>query len=120
MEEEILFNTALLEELGDKKSTLIVLGFFLDNSPKDITELEKLLADKDLPGVFKKAHKLKGSLAMLKAIKLVDLLEQLENASGVEKNLETSETLTQLFIEKFGLLIIQLDKEVANIKSSLA
>jgi HPt (histidine-containing phosphotransfer) domain-containing protein len=119
MEEEVLFDTALLEELGDKKSTIIVLGFFLDNSPKDLKELERLLSENDLQGVFNKAHKLKGSLAMLKANKIVSLLEQLEFASGGEKNLEKSQSLTILVNEKFGLMLSQLQNEVIKIKSSM-
>lgn len=119
MEEEILFDTALLEELGDKKSTIIVLGFFLDNSPKDLKELEKLNTESDLPAIFSKAHKLKGSLAMLKANTIVTILEQLEIAAGVEKDLEKSQNLINLFVIKFRLLQVQLQNEVQKIKSSL-
>lgn len=119
MEEEVLFDTALLEELGDKKSTIIVLGFFLDNSPKDLKELEKLIAEKDLKGVFNKAHKLKGSLAMLKANSIVAIMEQLEIASSIEKDLEKAQHLINLFVEKFGLLENQLQNEVIKIKSSM-
>ncbi len=120
MEEEVLFDTALLEELGDKKSTIIVLGFFLDNSPKDLKELESLLSEKDLQGIFNKAHKFKGSLAMLKANKLVAIIEELEIAAGSEKNLDKSEILINLFKEKFGLLQSQLQNEVVKLKSSIA
>jgi HPt (histidine-containing phosphotransfer) domain-containing protein len=119
MEEEILFDTALLEELGDKKSTIIVLGFFLDNSPKDLLELERLLSENDLKGIFNKAHKLKGSLAMLKASQLVAITEQIEIASGSEKDLEKTKTLTHLLVQKFGLLITQLKNEINLIKSSM-
>jgi len=119
MEEEVLFDTALIEELGDKKSTIIVLGFFLDNSPKDLKELVNSIAEKDLPGIFKKAHKLKGSLAMLKADTIVAIMEQLEIASGVEKDLEKAQHLINLFVDKFGLLQSQLQNEIIKIKSSM-
>lgn len=117
--EEVLFDTALLEELGDKKSTLIVLGFFLDNTPKDLKELERMLSEQDLTGVFNKAHKLKGSLAMLKAHTLVSIMEQLELASVGEKNLEKAQSLTKLLVEKFGLLQSQLQSEIIKIKASI-
>lgn len=117
--EEVLFDTALLEELGDKKSTIIVLGFFLDNTPKDLKELVRMLSDQDLNGVFTKAHKLKGSLAMLKAHSLVSIVEQLEQAAGAEKDLEKAQTLTNALVEKFGLLQAQLQNEIVNIKASI-
>ena len=120
MEEDVLFDTALLEELGDTKSTIIVLGFFLDNSPKDLKELESLLSEKDLDGIFKKAHKLKGSLAMLKANTIVSIMEALEIAAGSEKDLDKSESLIHLFKIKFGLLQSQLHNEVQKLKSNIA
>ena len=120
MGEEILFDTALIEELGNKKSTMVILGFFLKDSQKDISDLEKVLAENDVLGIFNKAHKLKGSLAMLHAHKLVDILEQLEFASGKEKDIEKSRTLINSFTQVYPLLISQLEKEVASIKASLA
>jgi HPt (histidine-containing phosphotransfer) domain-containing protein len=120
MEEEVLFDTALLEELGDKKSTIIVLGYFLDNSPKDLKELESLLSERDLQGIFKKAHKLKGSMAMLKANTIVSIIEELEIAAGIEKDLDKSESLINLFLIKFDLLQSQLQNEVLKLKSSIA
>ncbi len=119
MEEENLFDTGLLKELGDKKSILIVLTFFLDNSPKDIRDLEKSISEKDLKAIFNKAHKMKGSLAMLKAIKMVAILEQIEIASGMEKDLEKVETLLPEFFKKFSLLEQQLSKEVASLKAEM-
>jgi HPt (histidine-containing phosphotransfer) domain-containing protein len=120
MGEEILFDTLLIEEMGNKKSTIVILGFFLKDSHKDISDLEKVLAENDMPGIFNKAHKLKGSLAMLHAHKLVDILEQLEFASGKEKDIERSRTLINSFTQVYAVLISQLEKEVASIKASLA
>lgn len=120
MGEDILFDTQLIEELGNKKSTIVILGFFLKDSQKDIFELEKVLAENDLQGVYNKAHKLKGSLAMLHAHKLVAILEQLEFAAGKEKNLEKSRTLINSFTELYHLLISQLEKEVASLNADPA
>lgn len=119
MGEEILFDTALIEEMGNKKSTIVILSFFLNDSQKDISELEKVLSENDLQGIFNKAHKLKGSLAMLHAHKLVDILEQLETATGKEKDIEKSRSLVNSFTQIYPILISQLEKEVASIKASL-
>jgi HPt (histidine-containing phosphotransfer) domain-containing protein len=120
MEEEILFNTKLIEELGNKKSTIVILGFFLNGAAKDISDLEKSLEENDLPGLNMKAHKLKGSLGMLHANKLVEILDQLEIASGSEQNFESAQNLTNMFIEKYAVLITQMEREVASIKAGLA
>ncbi|MEI8073169.1 MAG: Hpt domain-containing protein [Bacteroidota bacterium] len=119
MEEEILFNTKLIAELGNNKSTIVILGFFLNGATKDISELEKSLKENDLLGLNMKAHKLKGSLGMLHANKLVEILEQLEIASESEQDFERAQNLTNMFIEKYAVLINQMEREVASIKASL-
>jgi HPt (histidine-containing phosphotransfer) domain-containing protein len=119
-ENEMLFNTALLGELGDKKSLLIVLDFFLNNTPKDLTELASFTQNKDHLNIFKKAHRLKGSLSMLKATKIVDILAKLEYAASVNENMDIIEELVASFLGNYSILEKQLRAEMDRIKSSLA
>lgn len=119
MEDEILFDTTLLQELGDKKSILIVLNFFLDSSPKDIKELEIFIFEKDLKSVFNKAHKMKGSLAMLKSNIMVAELEQIEICAGVEQDQLKLEKLAAHFFRNFTILQKQLNKEAELLKTDM-
>ena len=79
--EEILFDTVLLDEMGSQNSTIKVLEFYLDESPKYLLDFEKLMFERDISGIIEKAHKLKSSLGMLKAELLVSLLNQVEVAA---------------------------------------
>jgi HPt (histidine-containing phosphotransfer) domain-containing protein len=117
--EGILFDTALLDELGSKKSTMRVLEFYLNDSPKYLLDIEKLLAEKDIPGLINKSHKLKGSLGMLKADLLVSLLNQMETAAKSELNFDKLPELFALIKEKLVVLDGQLKQEIKKLKESL-
>ncbi len=117
---EILFNTALLGELGDKKSLLIVLDFFLINTPKDLTELASFVQSIDYPNIIKKAHKLKGSFSMLRAGKMVVILDNLESAATLNENMTLIEALVASFLGNYRILEFQMRAEIDIIKSGLA
>jgi HPt (histidine-containing phosphotransfer) domain-containing protein len=117
--EEILFDTALLDEMGSKKSTLIVLEYYLEDSPKYLLDFERLISERDLPGILKKTHKLKGSLGMLKADLLVSLLNQVDIAARKELNFEKVQDLMDVVREKLQLLDTQLLHAIKQIKDSL-
>ncbi|MEI6087792.1 MAG: Hpt domain-containing protein [Bacteroidota bacterium] len=117
--EEILFDTTLLDEMGSKKSTIRVLEYYLEESPKYLLDLDKLLAERDFPSLIYKSHKLKGSLGMLKADLLVSLIYQLETAVSTELNFDKLQELLGLIKEKLLLLDTQLFQEIKRIKDSL-
>jgi HPt (histidine-containing phosphotransfer) domain-containing protein len=113
--EEILFDTVLLDEMGSQNSTIKVLEFYLDESPKYLLDFEKLMFERDLSGIIEKAHKLKSSLGMLKAELLVSLLNQVEVAAK-ELNFDKLQELFDLLKEKLQLLDAQLLFQIKQIK----
>jgi HPt (histidine-containing phosphotransfer) domain-containing protein len=117
--EEILFDTALLDEIGSKKSTMRVLEIYLDDSPKYLLDLERLIPERDVIGIIKKSHKLKGSLGMLKADLLVSLLNQMETAANNEFDFDKLQELLAMLKEKLHHLDEQLLQEINKIKDSL-
>lgn len=117
--EEILFDTALINEIGSKKSTVRILEYYLEDSPKYLTELDQLIAEKDFSNIIKKSHKLKGSLGMLKADLLVSLMNQLETAAKTEKDIQDLNEIVVELKEKMHLLDKQLLQEIKKIKDSL-
>lgn len=119
MEEEMMFNTALLEELGDNQSLLIIMNFFLTSTPKDIKELQEYVAQKNFHEIYKKAHKLKGAVAMLKAQKMVEVLLLLESAAEIDQNMTMVENLVAIFIKMYQTLEKQMLEAMAVLKSDL-
>lgn len=119
MEEEIMFNTALLEELGDNQSLLIIMNFFLTSTPKDIKELQEYVAQKNYHEIYKKAHKMKGAVAMLKAQKMVEVLLLLETASEIDQNMIMVESLVAIFIKMYQVLEKQMLDAIAVLKADL-
>jgi HPt (histidine-containing phosphotransfer) domain-containing protein len=117
--EEMLFNTALLDEIGSKKSTIKVLEFYLRDSQKYLHEFETLISERDLRGFMQKSHKLKGSLAMLKADLLVSLLDQMDKTASMETDFEKVQDLMLILKEKLQILDTQLLQEIERIKDSL-
>ncbi len=113
--EEILFDTVLLDEMGSQNSTIKVLEFYLDESPKYLLDFEKLMFERDISGIIEKAHKLKSSLGMLKAELLVSLLNQVEVAAK-ELNFDKLQELFDLLKEKLQLLDAQLLFQIKQIK----
>jgi HPt (histidine-containing phosphotransfer) domain-containing protein len=119
MEEEIMFNTALLEELGDNQSLLIIMNFFLTSTPKDLKELQEHVAQKNFHEIYKKAHKLKGAVAMLKAQKMVEVLLLLESAAEIDQNMTMIESLVGIFNKMYQVLEKQMLSAIADLKSDL-
>ena len=101
--------------MGSQNSTIKVLEFYLDESPKYLLDFEKLMFERDLSGIIEKAHKLKSSLGMLKAELLVSLLNQVEVAAK-ELNFDKLQELFDLLKEKLQLLDAQLLFQIKQIK----
>ncbi len=119
IEEEIIFSTALLEELGDNRSVLIILNFFLTSTPKDLKELQEYIAQKKFQEIYKKAHKLKGAVAMLKAQKMVEVLLLLETAAEIDQNIIMIESLAAILIKMYQVLEKQMLEAIAILKWEL-
>ncbi len=117
MEEEIMFNTALLDELGNKQSLLIIMNFFLTNTPKDLNDLNEFVVQKNFSEIYHKAHKLKGAAAMLKAQKIVEVLQQLESAAEFDQNITMVESLVAILNKMYQVLEKQLQDAMDILKS---
>jgi HPt (histidine-containing phosphotransfer) domain-containing protein len=96
-----------------------VLEIYLDDTPKYLLDLERLITERDVTGIIKKSHKLKGSLGMLKADLLVSLLNQMETAASNEFEFDKLQELLAMLKEKLHLLDEQLLQEIKRIKDSL-
>ena len=114
-----LYNLSLLEELDDPAYVVDVLGFFLENAPKDMNELLPLTEQKDWPAVHKKAHKIKGAAAMLQSIRLAEMLSAIELHAKAEKDPEKIPEMVKEAFDLFEALQTQLEAELDRLKKEL-
>ena len=74
----VLYDLSMLEEMDDAEYLLEVLDLLLQETPKDIKELQAALHSGKADVVYKKAHKLKSSSGVIQAENLTALLGDIE------------------------------------------
>jgi PAS domain S-box-containing protein len=114
--EDKLYDLSLLNELDDPAYVAEVITFFLASAPKDIKDLTVLLQEKDWIAVSKKAHKVKGSAAMLQSKKLAAMLSNIESDAKTGNNLEVLPERIKDVSDFFILVQKQLEEELKRLK----
>ena len=74
-----LYDLTMLEEMDDAEYLLEILDLLLQETPKDLKELQEALNLGEADIVYKKAHKLKSSSGVIQAKNLTNLLGDIEN-----------------------------------------
>ena len=85
-----------LEELAEGKTEFIqqVLSIFMDNTPKGLVELEKMITTKaSFDTIQKQAHFLKSSFGIVKANEVYERLQKIESLARTQSNRAEIETL---------------------------
>lgn len=77
--EQKIFDLSLLEQMNDQLFLRQLVDLYLEDTPADLYEMSRAMENGDLDIVAKKAHKLKSSTGMLKALPFLHLLEQIES-----------------------------------------
>ncbi len=72
------YDLSMLEEMDDAEYLLEVLDLFLQETPKDLKELQEALRSGNAETVYKKAHKLKSSAGVIQAENFTGLLADIE------------------------------------------
>jgi len=73
-----LYDLSMLEEMDDAEYLLEVLDLLLQETPKDLKELQEALRSGDTETIYKKAHKLKSSAGVIQAENFTGLLTGIE------------------------------------------
>lgn len=76
-----LYDLSFLEQMDDKTFLIQVIELYLQDTEKDLEEMEQAFDAGVLDTVYKTAHKLKSSTGMLQANDLYAVLEQTEQAA---------------------------------------
>ena len=72
------YDLSMLEEMDDAEYLLEVLDLLLQETPKDLKELQEAFQAGKADTVYKKAHKLKSSSGVIQAENLTSLLGDIE------------------------------------------
>ncbi len=75
---ENLFNLSLLDEMEDDEYTTEILTMFLESTPFELKHLNQACSASDFEEIYKIAHKLKSSTALLQANELLKIITKLE------------------------------------------
>jgi HPt (histidine-containing phosphotransfer) domain-containing protein len=113
------YNLSTLEELGDKQSMLEILEMFLTNTSAEVDTFLYDVENQNWEKAYKAAHKLRGSVGVLQAHKLIDLFKQIElHTKATEKDAPAINLLAQEIISSFSELKNLLKIEYKQIKES--
>ena len=103
------YDLSVLEQLDDRQQVLQILDLFLVNAPLQVSDLLKEAANKDWSKVYAHAHKLKGSVGIIQAYGLVDLLQQIEKQA---KATDVTESALIGVLEKFTTAFAELETQL--------
>ena len=75
---EKLYDLSLLEEMDDNEYIIEIVSIFLNETPKELAEMQKAATSGQIGIVGKKAHKLKSSSGLLQATTLSQILKHID------------------------------------------
>jgi HPt (histidine-containing phosphotransfer) domain-containing protein len=95
--------------MGDKHLASKIIGGFLDDAPRQLRILKKMLEEGDADGARRQAHSLKGAASTISADALRSLCSEAQEAAAAHELLRALSLLPQLE-EQFELLKAALKK----------
>jgi len=111
-----LYDLSMLEEMDDAEYLLEVLGLLLQETPKDLKELQEALRSGNAETVYKKAHKLKSSAGVIQAESLTGLLTGIETLGKKGIINDELKNLVQHAAEEYGDIERSLKKYVDGLR----
>ena len=111
-----LYDLSMLEEMDDNEYLLEMLTAVIHEVPKDLQEMQKALKVNNMDIVCKTAHKLKGTVGIIQAEKLITVLESIETLgkkSGITNELTT---LVENAAQQYNLIEKALKRYTAELK----
>ncbi|WP_373653841.1 Hpt domain-containing protein [Schlesneria sp. DSM 10557] len=98
---------ALKRLAGNEALFKTLIGFFLEDAPSQLAQLQQAMAIADWPTVAMKAHSLKGLSSTFEAIPFMQLAAAVESQAVQENQFQIAETVRQLQSE-FHRLVAEL------------
>ena len=110
------YDLSMLEEMDDAEYLVEVLDLLLQETPKDIKELQGALQSGKADLLYKKAHKLKSSAGVIQAENLIALLEDIETLGKKGIINDEVKSLVAHAAEEYQNIEMSLKKYVSGIK----
>lgn len=115
---ESLFDLSLLKEMDDNEYIAEILTTYLDNTPNELKELQKLCSELQFDAIYKMAHKLKGSAGLLYAHGILRILSKIEEFAKAEIK-EGLHVLAQQAVDEFVKIEAPLKEILKDINKEL-
>lgn len=118
--EEIDFDINCLNELKeiDSDYVKVILELFIKNTPEVLEKLQKACEDKDWDGLYRTAHFIKSSLAVIKVEKMYHLASELELNAKFDQEEKSAHKKVNLLIVLFEKLktkiLVEIEKLTVN------
>lgn len=100
---------------NDIQSVRLILSTFIDNTEKNINELNQFLKSENLNGVSAIAHKMKSAFKQFKMHKIAGLLHKIEHIENNNDNFNEARTLVEEVNYQIKPIIDSLQKELERI-----
>jgi PAS domain S-box-containing protein len=115
-----LYDLSILKEMGDPESIIDIISLILTNTFTEIQKLPDLAKQKKWPELFKVAHKVKGSVSVLQAGSIVQLLAGIETSARQETDLQVMEEKVAGVMTLFADLKTQLQEEKMRLQKEIS
>ena len=115
---EYLFNLSLLQEMDDNEYIAEILKTYLENTPRELKELQKACNELQFETVYKLAHKAKGSSSLIYAHGVLRILSKMEEF-GKANIKEGLPILAKQAIDEFEKIEAPLKEILKNLRKQL-
>jgi PAS domain S-box-containing protein len=115
-----LYDLSILKEMGDPESVLDIISLILNTTFSEIRKLPELTSQKNWPELFKLAHKIKGSVSVLQAGSIVQLLAGIETSARDETDVTTIEEKVNEVMQLFAELKTQPKDEHERLQKEIS
>jgi CheY-like chemotaxis protein len=113
---EDLYDLSLLEEMDDVDYIIEIVSIFLNETPKELAEMQKAAASGKVDIVCNKAHKLKSSAGLIQAAPLLQTFKHIEEWGNSLSPNEVN-TLVASAVGTYKEIETALRKHLQNIQS---
>lgn len=114
-----LYNLSNLLEMDDAEYFCDVLELFLHSTPVLLEEIKTQTLFENWEGVYKKAHKLKSSVGLLKMKELLKITELIEGQAKERRQLEEIPAQVNMLLEKFSIIQPLIQSELNEAREKM-
>jgi DNA-binding NarL/FixJ family response regulator len=112
---EKLYDLSLLEEMDDNDYIIEIVSIFLNETPKELVEMQTAASSGRIDVVCGKAHKLKSGAGLIQANTLLQILKNIEETAANSPDGSKVMMLVENACSEYKKIEIALQKHLKNI-----